>query len=261
LRKSTYNLFLNPIRLLLLTMLVFALTLGTGQMAQASAGQAPVNLGGAAPFVILSESGITNVPTSIIRGNMGVSPIAATAITGFALVADKTNTFSTSSQVTGKIYAADYASPTPAGMTTAISDMQAAYNDAAGRKLPNYTERYGGNLSARTLVSGLYKWSTGVVIYKNVYLSGGANSVWIFQIAGNLKLGSGVKVILENGARAKNVFWQVGGGAGAEIGTTAHVEGTILAKTAIHLRTGASLNGRALAQTAVTLDKNKVVLH
>ena len=52
---------------------------------------------------------------------------------------------------------------------------------------------------------------------------------------------------------------QVAGGAGVEIGTTAHMVGTILAKTAIHLRTGASLNGRALAQTAVTLDKNKVV--
>jgi len=84
--------------------------------------------------------------------------------------------------------------------------------------------------------------------------------VWIFQIAGNLTLGSGAKVILSSGAQANNIFWQVGGGAGAEIGTTAHMEGTILAKTAIHLRTGASLNGRALAQTAVTLDKNRVVI-
>jgi hypothetical protein len=97
-------------------------------------------------------------------------------------------------------------------------------------------------------------------VTKNVTLAGGPNAVWIFQIAGNLTLGSGVKVVLSGGAQAKNIFWQVAGGAGVEIGTTAHMEGTILAKTAIHLRTGASLNGRALAQTAVTLDKNKVVI-
>ena len=72
-------------------------------------------------------------------------------------------------------------------------------------------------------------------------------------------MGSGAEVKLSGGARAKNIFWQVSGGAGVEIGTTAHMEGTILAKTAIHLRTGASLNGKALAQTAVTMDKNKVV--
>ena len=66
------------------------------------------------------------------------------------------------------------------------------------------------------------------------------------------------EVKLSGGARDKNIFWQVGGGAGVEIGTTAHIEGTILAKTAIHLRTGASLNGKAFAQTAVTMDKNKV---
>ena len=258
--KSTFHPLSNTVRLLLLAMLVITLGLGTGQMAQAASVLTPVNLGTAAHFVILTKSGITNVPTSAIFGDLGVSPIAATAITGFALVADKTNTFSTSSQVTGKIYAANYASPTPANMTTAISNMEAAYTDAAGRKLPNYTELYAGNLSGKTLAPGLYKWSTGVLVTTNVTLAGGPNAVWIFQIAGNLTLGSGAKVLLSGGAQANNIFWQVGGGAGAEIGTTAHMEGTILAKTAIHLRTGASLNGRALAQTAVTLDKNKVVI-
>jgi hypothetical protein len=73
-------------------------------------------------------------------------------------------------------------------------------------------------------------------------------------------MGSGAKMLLSGGAQAKNIFWQVGGGVGVEIGTTAHVEGTLLAAKAIHLRTGASLNGRALAQTAVTLAQNKVVI-
>ena len=257
---NKYNPFRITGRLLLLATLVFALALGTGQVVRAASIQAPVNLGGAASFVILTKSGITNVPTSAIIGNMGVSPIAATAITGFSLVADKTNTFSTSTQVTGKIYAANYANPTPANLTTAVSNMQTAYTDAAGRKLPDFTELYAGNLSSKTLVPGLYKWSTGVLVNKDVTLAGGPYAVWIFQIAGNLTLGSGVKVVLSGGAQAKNIFWQVAGGAGVVIGTTAHMEGNILAKTAIHLLTGASLNGRALAQTAVTLDKNRVVI-
>jgi hypothetical protein len=250
----------NTVRMLMVAMLVISLTLSTWQLAQAASVQAPVNLGKAASFVILTKSGVTNVPTSSITGNMGVSPIAATAITGFVLVADKTNTFSTSTQVIGKIYAANYASPTPSNLTTAVSNMEAAYNDAAGRKLPGFTELYAGNLSGKTLKPGLYKWSTGVLVNTKVTLSGGPNDVWIFQIAGNLTLGSGTNVVLSGGAQAKNIFWQVAGGAGVEIGTTAHMQGTILAKTAIHLRTGASLNGRALAQTAVTLDKNKVVI-
>jgi hypothetical protein len=214
----------------------------------------------AAPFAILTKSGITNVPASAITGNLGVSPIASTAITGFSLVIDSTNTFSRSSQVTGKIYAADYAAPTPANLTTAVSNMQAAYTDAAGRTLPDFTNLYGGNLSGRTLTPGLYKWSTGVLVTTAVTLAGASDAVWIFQIAGNLTMGSGAKVLLSGGAQARNIFWQVGGGAGVEIGTTAHVEGTLLALKAIHLRTGASLNGRALSQTAVTLDKNKVVI-
>ncbi len=137
--------------------------------------------------------------------------------------------------------------------------METAYTDAAGRA-PNYTELYAGNLSGKTLLPGVYKWSTGVLVTSNVTLSGPSTAVWIFQISGNLTLGSGAKVLLSGGAQAANIFWQVGGGTGVEIGTTAHVEGTILAKKAIHLRTGASLNGRALAQTAVTLAKNRIVI-
>ena len=257
--KSTFHRLSNVARLMLLPVLAFALTLSTGQMALAAT-LAPVNLGKAGSFVILTKSGITNVPASKITGDMGVSPIAATAITGFALVADKTNTFSTSPQVTGKIYAANYASPTPANLTTAISNMQTAYTDAAGRKNPNYTELYAGDLSGLILVPGLYKWGTSVVANKDVTLRGSSNAVWIFQISGNLSVAPGVKFTLAGGAQAKNIFWQVAGGAGVSLGTTSHFEGVVLAKTAIHLLTGASLDGRAFAQTAVTLDHNVVGL-
>ncbi len=250
----------NFVRLFLMAIFVMSITLGAGQTAHAAAGPAPVNLGAATSFVVLTKTGITNVPTSAITGDLGASPIAASAITGFSLVADSTNTFSRSAQVTGKIYAANYANPTPSNLTVAIGNMQTAYTDAAGRSLPDFTELYAGNLSGRTLAPGLYKWSSGVLITTNVTLAGPADAVWIFQIAGNLTMGSGAKMLLSGGAQAKNIFWQVGGGVGIEIGTTAHVEGTLLAAKAIHFRTGASLNGRALAQTAVTLAKNKLVI-
>ncbi len=257
--KSIHHSPSSAIRLLVLATLVMALTLGAAQTARAAASPAPVDLGAAAHFAILTKTGITNVPISHITGDLGVSPIAASAITGFSLVADSTNRFSRSSQVTGKIYAANYAPPTPANLTTAVSNMETAYTDAAGRA-PDFTELYAGNLSGRTLAPGVYKWSTGVIVTTDVTLAGPANAVWIFQMAGNLTMGSGAKVLLSGGAQARNIFWQVGGGVGVEIGTTAHVEGTILAKKAIHLRTGASLNGRALSQTAVTLEKNRIVI-
>jgi hypothetical protein len=257
--KSKHRLTGITLRLLVLVMVVVSAVFGAGQTARAIGVTLPVDLGTAAPFAILSKTGVTNVPISHITGDIGVSPIAASAITGFSLIAYPTNTFSISTQVTGKIYAANYASPTPANLTTAVSNMETAYADASGRA-PDFTELYAGDLSGQTLAPGVYKWSSGVLITTNVTLAGPSTAVWIFQIAGDLTVGSGAQVLLSGGAQAKNIFWQVSGGAGAEIGTTAHMEGTILTATAIHLRTGASLNGRALAQTAVTLEKNTVVL-
>ena len=256
--RSLYHPLSKTIRLLLMATLAIALTLGSGQIAGAKGPKlAPVNLGKAATFVILSKSGISNVPTSVITGDLGVSPIAATAITAFALVLDSSGTFSTSTQVTGKVYAADYTAPTPTKLTTAVSNMEAAYTDAAGRA-PDFTELYAGDLSGQTLKPGVYNWSSGVLVNTMVTLKGGPKDVWIFQIAGTLTLGSGAQVVLSGGALATNIFWQVADYT--EIGTTAHMEGTILDKTAIHLLTGASLNGRALAQTAVTLDSNMIVI-
>ena len=247
----------HTVRFLMVAMLAVTLTF-SGQTAFASTPQAAVNLGKASTFVILSKSGISNVPASRITGDLGVSPIAGTAITGFALVADRTKTFSTSTQVTGKVYAASYASPTPANLTTAVSNMQTAYTDAAGRKNPDFKELYAGDLSGKTLVPGLYKWGTSVAANKNVVLNGSANSIFIFQVSGNLNVASGVKFTLTGGAQAKNIFWQVAGYT--NLGTTSHFEGNILCKTAIHMLTGATLNGRALAQTAVTLDHNVLVI-
>jgi len=219
--------------------------------------QAVVPLGSAGDFAILAKSGISTTGTTAIVGDIGVSPIAATAITGFGLIMNSSNQFSTSSLVTGKVYAANYAVPTPVKMTTAVSDMQIAYTNAAGRKLPDYTELGAGNIGGMTLTPGLYKWGTGVIIPTNVTLSGGSNDVWIFQIAQTLTVSNGVHVNLSGGAQAQNIFWQVAGQT--TLGTTSVFNGNILGKTAIVLNTGAKLNGRALAQTAVTLNASTVI--
>jgi hypothetical protein len=222
-----------------------------------AAGPLPVVLGTAGNYVILSKSGISTVPTSAVTGNIGVSPIDSTGITGFSLTLDASVQFATSAQVTGKVYAPDYSAPTPSNLTTAVSNMQTAYTDAAGRA-PDATELGAGNIGGLTIAPGVYKWSSGVTIPSNLTLSGGANDVWIFQIAGDVTVASAVKVILAGGAVSKNVFWQIAGGSGLTLGTGAHFEGIVLAQTAITLGSGASVNGRLLAQTAVHIDGSKV---
>lgn len=224
----------------------------------ATAAQTPVNLGTAGNFAILTKSGVSTVPTSVITGDVGVSPIDSTAVTGFSLNLTAASPFATSVQVTGKVYAPGYAPPTPANLTTAIGDMETAYTDAAGRSLPDFTELGAGQIGGLTLVPGLYKWSTDVLISTDVTLSGGPNDVWIFQIAGKITQANGRQIHLAGGARAANIFWQAFGDV--SIGTTAHFEGTIMAQTSISLATGASINGRLLAQTAVTLEASTVTI-
>lgn len=216
----------------------------------------PVNLGTAGNFVILSKSGISTVPTSAITGDIGVSPAAATYITGFSLTADSTNVFSTSSQVTGRVFAADYAPPTPSNMTLAVGDMELAFTDAAGRA-PDATELGAGDVGGMTLASGVYKWGTGLLIPTDVTLAGSETDVWIFEVAQDLTVSSGARVILSGGAVPQNIFWQVSGLV--DLGTTSHLEGVVLTQTSVTLRTGATVNGRLLAQTAVDVDGATVV--
>ena len=215
---------------------------------------AVVNLGAAGNYVILAKTAINNNPTSSITGNMGISPAATSYITGFSLT-DATG-YATSAQVTGNVYGADMADPTPIDLTTAVENMITAYNDAAGRPSPDFTELGTGNIGGQTLSAGLYKWTNTVSIPTDLTISGGPNDVWIFQIAGDLTVSSAVNITLSGGAQAKNIFWQVGGEV--TIGTTAQFKGIILSMTGVTLGTGASHNGRILAQTAVILDGNAV---
>jgi methionine-rich copper-binding protein CopC len=230
----------------------------TADAAQALAkGPAPVVLGTAGNFVILAKAGVSTTGTTKIVGNIGLSPAAESFITGFSQARDATNVFSTApTLVTGKLFAANMAVPTPSNLTTAVGNMETAYTDAAGRTLPDTTELGAGNISGMTLDPGLHKWGTGLLLASGVTLKGGANDVWIFQVAQDLTVGNGVILTLSGGAQARNIFWQVAGKT--TLGTTSDFKGTILSKTLIALQTGAKLNGRTLAQTAVTLDANAV---
>ena len=211
-----------------------------------------VNLGVAGNFVILSKTGITDVYKSSVKGDIGTSPITGAAI------------LLTCAEVTGTIYTVDAAGPKPSSvtspsmLTTAISNMETAYTDAAGRITPDFLNLGAGNIGGKTLTAGLYKWTSALVIPTNITIAGGPNDIFIFQVAGTLKMSSAVKITLTGGAQAKNIFWQTTGAV--TLGTTSHFEGNILSKTGINLQTGASINGRLLAQTAVTLQMNTVVI-
>ena len=213
-------------------------------------GPVPVNLGSAGTFAILSQSGITDVYASAVVGDVGTSPI-----TGAALLL-------TCGEVSGKVYTVDAAGPLPCAvndatfLSSAVLDMGFAYDDAAGRVFPDFTELGAGEIGGLTLEPGLYKWSSALLLSTDVTLSGGPDDIWIFQVAGTLNQANGKRITLAGGALPKNIFWQVAGAV--TIGTTAHFEGVILAKTMIAVNTGASVNGRLLAQTAVTLQMNAV---
>ena len=222
--------------------------------ATAPVGPAPVRLGTAGGYAILAESAVSNVPTSVITGNLGLSPAAASYITGFSLT--RAGTKWTSPQVVGSVFAADSDPPTPINLTTAVGNMETAYTDAAGRPTPTSLDLGAGTIGGLTLTPGLYRWNSAVTIPTDITISGAPNDTWIFQITGDLTMASAKKMTLSGGARARNIVWQVAGAV--DIGTTAHAEGIVLGKTAITLGTGASINGRLLAQTAVNLDSNAV---
>ena len=215
-----------------------------------------VDLGTANNFAILTKTGVTTTGVTSVNGDVGTSPIAATAITGFALIMDSTNMFSKSALVTGEIRAASYTSPTPSTMTTAISDMETAYTNAASRVNPDKLDLGAGIIEGETLTPGLYKWGSSVG-FTTLEFAGTSEDVWILQMTGDLDVGSGAVITLSSGALAKNIFWQVAGST--TLHSTAAMEGTILCASEIVFKTGSSLNGKALAQTAVTLDAATIV--
>nr|VFJ66213.1 MAG: Protein of unknown function (DUF3494) [Candidatus Kentron sp. DK] len=217
----------------------------------------PVNLGSTASFAIVGAAAITNTPHSVITGNIGLSPAAGANITGFG-----------PTEVQGNIYTVDASYPianvaviNPAGLTQVKGDLTNAYNDAAGRTpVPtgNYLNPGAGNLGGLRLGPGIYKFTGAAVLSgSNLTLSGTANDVWIFQIGTALTVANYMRVNLTGGARAANVFWQVG--SSATLGMGSVMQGTIMANQSISMVSGATLHGRALARVAaITLHANTV---
>jgi hypothetical protein len=220
-----------------------------------------VDLQTAGDYAILAKSGISTVPNSIITGNIAVSPIAATAMTGFSLTLAPTGDYSTSTQVKGTstATAASYGGDVAKALTTAVSDMETAYTDAAGRVNPDAARInlgagiLGGAFGGPTapLTPGVYTFGSDVLITKEIFFDGTAQDIFIIQISGNLVLDANLRVKLSSGALAKNIIWQVAGNVKVMAG--AHMEGILLVKTDVLFMTGSSLNGRVLAQTACNL--------
>ncbi len=221
--------------------------LGTGA-GGAGRGPAPVDLQSAGDFVVLAQMAIADVPPSAVTGNVGMSPSPGTGI-GISCA-----------EVTGGVYAADATGPAPCSisdpnrLTAAISDSVVAFDDAAGRA-PDYNEHAAGNIGGLNLGPATYRWSTAVTIPASLTLTGTADDVWIFQIAEDLIVAPGVSITLAGGAQARNVFWQ---SFAADLGAAARFSGVLLSETAIVLRAGASVNGRLMSGTMISLDKNAV---
>jgi hypothetical protein len=206
---------------------------------------ASVDLGTADGFAILAGSGITNVGTTMVVGDVGSHPTPAQ--TGFGPGADSVTVVGTN----------HHDDAITAG---AKVDLVAAYNDAKNRT--GAVAIPGGDLGGLVLTSGVYSDNNdpdSLSLTGTLTLDGlnDTSSVFIFQSGSTLVTASNSSVILINGAQACRIFWQVT--SSATLGTDAHLEGTILALTSITLDTRASVDGRALARNgAVTLHNNTI---
>jgi len=241
--------------------LLLAITLAFGLTGVVRAATANVNLGTAGSFAVLAGSEITDVPTSVITGNVGLSPASGSFITGL-----------TCAEVTGTIYEVDtgyLGSPSAcvvpnAGslLTPAKNDLTTAYTDASGRTGATVLTGSDNQLGGKTLTPGVYSFShastANLTAASPLTLSG--NGVFIFQASSDLITASASRVNLINGAQACNVFWTVPSSA-ASLGSNSYFVGTIMSYASINLTTGANVQGRLLAETAaVTLQSNTITV-
>lgn len=214
-------------------------------------------LGNAASFAVLAGTAISNVPTSVITGDVGLSPAAGSNITGL-----------TNAEVSGTIFAPDVSGPAgPSGnnpglLTNAKNDLITAYDGLSAAPNVACTVDYGAgdtDLASLTLTPGIYCSGTfslsGVLTLDD---TAAADGVWIFRSAATVTTSAGSSVVFLNDlASSCNVWWKVA--SSATLGTTTAFVGNILALTSITMNTGATLEGRALARNgAVTLQSNTI---
>jgi hypothetical protein len=215
----------------------------------------PVDIGSACNYAILAKSGISTVPDSAVTGNIAVSPIASGAITGFDLTLDSSTQFATGAQIAGKAFGADYSGPTPANLTTAVYDMEAAYTKASQLSHTESTKLNvkAGIIGGQILSPGVYTFTVGIIINSDITIEGGVDDVFVIKTTTTLTQAANTRVILSGCVQAKNIFWQVG--SIASIGANASMQGILLVKAKADFASGSSLAGSVLAQTAVNLDR------
>jgi hypothetical protein len=203
-------------------------------------------------YRILSEAGISNASGATVTGNIAVSPISHTAITGFTYTPNLGGAHGSAAEVSGNVDSPDNAAPTPANLTQAITDMQAAYTFAQGLVVPAPVVGLGGGtLNGQTLVPGIYKWSTPVDITGPITIHGGPLDSIVMQISGTLNLEAGIAVNLTGGILPQNVFWAITGAVTLKTAST--FRGVILAATSIATQATTTVHGALYAQTAITL--------
>lgn len=235
---------------------------GSGPTGGSCTGAACVDLGTAANYSILAETGVSTTGTTSVNGNVGLSPAAKVFLTGWSQTDDVTDTYATSPYVVapGKLYAANnVGGTTSSDLSVAVADKDTAYTAAAGK-----TSTAGcpgvGIFGGLTLDPGVYTCAVNVAIQtaNNLTLNGSSTDVWVFQITGTLTQAASTQVILTGGALAKNVFWQVSDVVTIE--PSAAMQGIILGFSTIAMQSGATINGRLLSNTNVTLIANTVTL-
>lgn len=217
----------------------------------AATAQHAIALGDAGNFAILAEDGVATSGTTMVHGNIGISPGTGNELTGFSNVMDSSNRFATSTHVTGRMYAAEYAPPTPVNVVKAMRDMQSAYTVASRREMPHTQNLGNASIDKMTLTPGLYRWSSDLAIENSVTLEGDANDVWVFQVEGDLNVSNGAIVTLIGGAHCDNIIWQVGGDT--TLGSDSEFTGLLLGRQTITLNSGSVLTGRAFSQESVSL--------
>lgn len=243
----------------ILSVVILATIFAIGPVRPAKAAPTLVDLGTAGTFAILAGTQVTNVPTSKITGNVGLSPAAGSNYAGL-----------TQAEVTGVIYSVNASGPAgyqenPALLTTAKNDLTAAYTNAAGRTVTTDFGATDNQLGGKTLTPGVY--AIGHAATANLTAAapltldaqGDPSAVFIFKSSSDLVMAAASEVRLINDAQACNVFWQVTSSATLLAG--ANFKGTILALTSITVAANANIEGRLLARNGnVTLISDTVAL-